>query len=79
MDLTASITIAVLVLALGGTLFLVAGARQRGISTPGQRTTYEVLHRAGLAAEPLRAGLDPDTAAKAVRHLRALVGSMPSQ
>ncbi len=75
MDLTASITIAVLVLALGGTLYLVAGARQRGIATPGQRTTYDVLHRASLAAEPLRAGLDPTTAAKAVRHLRALVGS----
>jgi two-component system LytT family sensor kinase len=76
MDLTATIAIAVLVLALAGTLYLVAGARgQRGIATPGQRATYDVLHRAGLAAEPLRAGLDPGTAAKAVRHLRALVGS----
>jgi two-component system LytT family sensor kinase len=33
-----------------------------------------VLHRAGLAAEPLRGGLDHSTATKAVRHLRALIG-----
>ncbi len=76
MDLTATLAIAVLVLALAGTLYLVAGARGRpGIATPGQRATYDVLHRASLAAEPLRAGLDPGTAAKAVRHLRALIGS----
>ncbi len=76
MDLTASIAIAILVLALGASLYLVAGARsRRGIATPGERATYDVLHRAGLAAEPLRAGLDVGTAAKAVRHLRALVGS----
>jgi len=47
--------------------------RQRGIATPGQRATYEVLHTAALAAEPLRAGLDATTAAKAAKHLRALV------
>jgi two-component system LytT family sensor kinase len=76
MDPTASIAIAVLVLALGGSLYLVADARgRRGLATAGERATYEVLHRAGLAAEPLRAGLDPATAAKAARHLRALIGS----
>jgi two-component system, LytTR family, sensor kinase len=76
MDLTASVAIAVLVLALGGALYLVTGARsRRGIATAGERATYDVLHRAGLAAEPLRTGLDVGTAAKAVHHLRALVGS----
>ena len=49
--------------------------RRRGIATPAQRATYQVLHTAGLATEPLRAGLDPATAAKAVRHLRTLVGA----
>jgi len=34
-----------------------------------------VLHTAGLAAEPLRAGLSPTSAGKAVRHLRALIGA----
>ena len=76
MNPTASIAIAVLVLALGGSLYLVADARgRRGLATAGERATYAVLHRAGLAAEPLRAGLDPAAAAKAARHLRALIGS----
>jgi two-component system LytT family sensor kinase len=76
MDPTASVAIAVLVLGVGGALYLVSGARgRRGIATPGQRATYDVLHRAGLAAEPLRSGLDHGTATKAVRHLLALVGS----
>ena len=34
-----------------------------------------MLHTAGLAAEPLRTGLTRPRAAKAVRHLRALVGA----
>jgi two-component system, LytTR family, sensor kinase len=77
MDLTATMAVVVLVLALGGTLYLVTGTRgRRGIATPGQRATYDVLHRAGLAAEPLRTGLDAATAAKAVDHLRAVVGSV---
>jgi two-component system LytT family sensor kinase len=74
MDGTATLAVAVLVLALVGTLYLVIRSR-RGIATPGERATYEVLHRAGRAAEPLRAGLDAGSAAKAAGHLRALVGS----
>jgi two-component system LytT family sensor kinase len=74
MDATATVAVVVLVLALGGTLYLVTRGR-RGIATPGERSTYEVLHRAGLAAEPLRSGLDVASAGKAVGHLRALVGS----
>src|SRR5689334_15847986 len=76
MDTTATLAVVVLVLAVGGTLYLVAGTRgRRGIATPGEKATYDVLHRAGLAAEPLRTGLDAIAAGKAVRHLRALVGS----
>ncbi|AEV89157.1 histidine kinase [Actinoplanes sp. SE50] len=48
---------------------------RRGIATTMQRATYEVLHTASLAAEPLRAGLTPATAAKAARHLRTLIGA----
>jgi two-component system, LytTR family, sensor kinase len=48
---------------------------RRGIATAMQRATYDVLHTAALAADPLRAGLSPSTAAKAARHLRTLVGS----
>ena len=49
---------------------------RRGIATAMQRATYDVLHTAALAAEPLRAGLNPATAGKAVRHLRVLVGAV---
>src|SRR5262245_9255351 len=47
--------------------------RRRSIATPAQRATYDVLHTAALAAEPLRDGLDATSAAKAANHLRALV------
>jgi two-component system LytT family sensor kinase len=77
MDATATLAVVALVLAVGGALWLVTGGRRgRGISTPVERATYEVLHRAGLAAEPLRTGLDEASAGKAVGHLRALVGSV---
>src|SRR5690349_24802248 len=73
---TATLAVSVLILGLAGSLYLVIGKRgRRGIATPGERATYEVLHRAGLAAEPLRSGLDVASAGKAVGHLRALVGS----
>jgi two-component system, LytTR family, sensor kinase len=65
-----------LVVALG----LAVGAvvrlsRRPRIATATQRATYEVLHAAGLAAEPLRAGLHAASAIRAVRHLRPLIGS----
>src|SRR5258706_11802346 len=74
MDAGATLAVAALVAALGVSVYLVVGARgRRGIATDSQRATYEVLHRAGLAAEPLRVGLDQASATKAVQHLRALV------
>jgi len=77
MDPTATVAVAVLAAALATTVYLVTSTRgRRGITTPGQRATYDVLHRAGLAAEPLRSGLDATTATKAAPHLRALVGSI---
>jgi two-component system, LytTR family, sensor kinase len=48
---------------------------RRGIATATQRATYDVLHTAGLAAGPLRTGLTRASAAKAIRHLRALIGA----
>jgi two-component system, LytTR family, sensor kinase len=75
-NLSSVIAVVVLVTALGAALFAVVGLRaRRGIATATQRATYEVLHTAGLAAEPLRAGLSQAGAAKAVRHLRTLVGA----
>ncbi|GIJ78981.1 two-component system, LytT family, sensor kinase [Micromonospora phaseoli] len=75
-NLSAVLGVFALVTALTAALFAVGRLRgRRGIATPGQRATYEVLHTAGLAAEPLRAGLNPAGAAKAARHLRTLIGS----
>jgi two-component system, LytTR family, sensor kinase len=65
-----------LVVALVAAVLAVARPRaRRGVATPGQRATYEVLHTASLATAPLRAGLTPSTAAPAARHLRSLVGA----
>ncbi|MEV0728518.1 MULTISPECIES: histidine kinase [Polymorphospora] len=75
-NLSAVLAVLALVSALAGAVFAVVRLRaRRGIATATQRATYEVLHTAGLAAEPLRTGLRPTGAAKAVRHLRALVGA----
>ena len=62
--------------ALAGAVIAVLRLRaRRGIATAGQRATYDVLHTASLAAEPLRTGLTAASAAKAARHLRRLIGA----
>lgn len=51
---------------------------KRGASALGgtaERATYNALHTAGLAAPALRQGLHSDSAERAVRHIRALVGT----
>ncbi|MFE9956422.1 sensor histidine kinase [Micromonospora sp. NPDC005299] len=75
-NLSAVFGVVSLVTALAAALWAVLRLRaRRGIATATQRATYEVLHTAGLAAEPLRGGLSAAGATKAVRHLRALVGA----
>ncbi|MFD0820269.1 sensor histidine kinase, partial [Micromonospora zhanjiangensis] len=75
-NLSAALAVLALVTALTAAVFAVVRLRgRRGIATPMQRATYDVLHSAGLAAEPLRAGLTAGNAAKVVRHLRVLVGA----
>ncbi|HKT02920.1 MAG TPA: histidine kinase [Rugosimonospora sp.] len=72
----AALAVLVLLVALGAAVFAVVRLRaRRGIATAAQRATYDVLHTIGLAAEPLRAGLNPTSAAKAARHLRTLIGA----
>ncbi|GAA1380566.1 histidine kinase [Catellatospora chokoriensis] len=48
---------------------------RRRVVTPEERATYQVLHLATLASEPLRQGLRDETAAAALKHLRTLVGA----
>jgi two-component system LytT family sensor kinase len=77
MNISATLAVLALVASLAVTVGLVVrGLRRRGIATPSQRATYDVLHRAGLAAAPLREGLTTATAAAAAEHLRALVGGV---
>ncbi|WP_130513303.1 sensor histidine kinase [Krasilnikovia cinnamomea] len=68
---------------LGAVLAVVRLRARRGVATALQRATYEVLHTAALAAEPLRTalsaehpGLTPAAAGKAARHLRTLIGAV---
>jgi len=71
------LAVLVLVAALAGAVVAVLRLRaRRGIATAMQRATYDVLHTAALAAEPLRGGLTASSAGKAVRHLRTLVGAV---
>ncbi|XVV12690.1 sensor histidine kinase [Actinoplanes sp. CA-131856] len=67
--------VAVLAALAAAVLAVVRLRARRGIATAMQRATYDVLHTAALAAEPLRGGLSPTSAGKAARHLRALVGA----
>jgi len=70
------VAVVVLLVALGAALAAVVRHRaRRGIATATQRATYEVLHTAAQAAEPLRAGLTGAAAGKAVGHLRRLIGA----
>jgi two-component system, LytTR family, sensor kinase len=74
---TQVLAVGVVVVALAAAVYAVLRLRaRRGIATAMQRATYDVLHTAGLAAEPLRGGLTPSSAAKAARHLRTLVGAV---
>lgn len=80
--LAASPAGAVLLILCGAAAGLLAGAvltrRREDLGSVGdsvEKATFRTLHTASLAAPPLRAGLTPDTARKAVRRLRPLLGS----
>jgi two-component system LytT family sensor kinase len=75
-NLSAALAVVVLLAALVAAVWAVLRARARpGIATAAQRATYELLHTAALAAEPLQSGLTRAGAGKAVRHLRTLTGA----
>ena len=48
-------------------------AARLGLGSEAEQITHETLHTAWSAAPSLRAGLGPDTARKAARHLRGLL------
>nr|WP_225830259.1 histidine kinase [Streptomyces sp. NK08204] len=65
---------------MGAALGHTAARRQHenaaGPGTCVERATFHTLHTASLAAPALRAGLTPDTARKAARRLRPLLGTL---
>jgi two-component system LytT family sensor kinase len=64
------------VLAVVGVLAWVRALRRRtDLGTPADRATFATLHTASLAAPHLREGLTPSGSQRAVRHLRALLGT----
>ncbi|WP_405719357.1 histidine kinase [Streptomyces sp. NBC_01537] len=76
--LTAALTAAGAALFLAGIAagFVMARRSARGdLGTPVEQATFRTLHTASLAAPPLRAGLTADTARKAARRLRSLLGT----
>ncbi|MFE5615584.1 sensor histidine kinase [Streptomyces sp. NPDC056463] len=78
--LAASAAVGAVLLAVGFALGRLAARRgdraaDLDLGTPVERATFTTLHTASLAAPPLRAGLTEDTARRAARHLRSLLGT----
>jgi two-component system LytT family sensor kinase len=64
---------AALVFCVAAGLLLRTVRERRFLGTAQEQATYDTLHTASLAAPPLRAGLNADSARRAGRHLRALL------
>lgn len=73
MDAVPVVVVAVAVVVVAVTV--VAILRRRDLGSSADRATFDTLHTASLAAPGLRGGLDEEGAQKAVRHLRALLGT----
>lgn len=71
----AAVAVLVTVLALVALPLLRAGRTRRFFGTPADRATFSTLHTASLAAPPLRSGLTAPGASRAIRHVRALLGT----
>ncbi|MFF9349151.1 sensor histidine kinase [Streptomyces sp. NPDC014734] len=74
----AALVVLVLLLPVAGFLLgrrTARTARPSDIGTPVEHATFETLHTASLAAPPLRAGLTEESARKAARRLRSLLGT----
>ena len=51
------------------------GWRRRHLGSEAERATFRALHQASLASPALREGLTADSAERAIKHLRALLGT----
>ncbi|GLY19204.1 histidine kinase [Kineosporia rhizophila] len=67
--------VAVVVVLVVGVLAIRRLRRSPDLGTAAERATFDTLHTASLAAPPLRDGLTPEGAQRAIRHLRTLLGT----
>jgi two-component system LytT family sensor kinase len=73
---TLAIVVITTVVAFGVAGLLARVVRRRHeFGSPVDRATYATLHTASLASQHLRNGLTPETASKAAKHLRAMLGT----
>ncbi|SEG25718.1 two-component system, LytT family, sensor kinase [Actinacidiphila yanglinensis] len=68
------VSVALVIAGVAVALFWLVRGR-RGFGTPAHRAAFATLHQASLAAPPLRDGLNADSAKRAARHLRELLGT----
>ncbi|MFC4031322.1 sensor histidine kinase [Streptomyces polygonati] len=68
------VSVALVIAGVAAALFWLVRGR-RGFGTPADRAAFATLHAASLAAPPLRDGLTAESAHRAARHLRALLGT----
>lgn len=67
--------VAAVLVALAALARWVLLSRRRSLGSAEDRATFETLHTAALAAPALRAGLDAESVARALPHLRELIGA----
>lgn len=72
-----ALVVVLLALLLAVPLLLLARALRgrRAFGTSAERAAHAALHEASMAAPPLRSGLTEESAGRAARHLRTLLGS----
>jgi two-component system LytT family sensor kinase len=73
-DVVPIVTVVLVVIGAGALLVWLARHR-RQFGTPADQATFRTLHTASLASPPLRTGLNKASAERAIRHLRALLGT----
>ncbi|MBA8953517.1 sensor histidine kinase [Actinomadura namibiensis] len=73
--LVGAVFVAVFAGTAGRTLPSLLRARRHGFGTPADEATFRALHTISRASPSLRAGLTRESARRAARHLRALLGA----
>lgn len=72
-DLALGLAVAAVLIGLAALAQWFLLSRRRSLGSAEDRATYETLHTAALAAPALRAGLDAESVARALPHLRVLL------